>query len=84
MLLSTGFAALLVIVVLLYYLLPRQRVCPGCGAPVVDGTPLCSDCGWIHDDPDDDPDNEDDAEDGDDGMGDDVPDGSVEEGWRDI
>ena len=80
MLLSTGFAALLLAVVLLYYLLPRQCVCPGCGARVEQDTPLCSSCGWLYDDPED----EDGDDDTGDDTGDDVPDDSVTEGWRDI
>ena len=53
MLLSTVFAALLLLVVAVYYLVPRRRRCPGCGAKRDPGSPLCTECGWIHDDPED-------------------------------
>lgn len=50
MLLSSLFAALLLVVVLVYYLMPRTPHCPGCGARIDPETPLCGECGWIHDD----------------------------------
>jgi rubredoxin len=72
MLLSTAFAALLLLVVVVYYLVPRRRSCPGCGAKRDPESPLCTECGWIHDDP------EDPAEDGEDDAEQDV----VAEPWR--
>ena len=62
MLLSWIFAAILIVVVLVYYFLPRRPRCPGCGAVREAESPLCSACGWIHEDPDL-PDDEDDDED---------------------
>jgi len=53
MLLSTAFAALLLLVVAVFYLVPQRRRCPGCGTRRDPGSPLCTECGWIHDDPKD-------------------------------
>lgn len=59
MLLSWIFAAILIVVVLVYYFLPKRQVCAGCGVAREAESPLCSACGWIHEEPDlpdDDPD----------------------------
>ena len=60
MLLSAGFAALLLVVVALFYLAPRRQLCPGCGATRAGDEPLCASCGWIWDSADEDGDDEDD------------------------
>lgn len=55
MLVSAAFAALLILVVIAYYLVPRKARCPECGSPREEG-PLCPSCGWIFDDDEDDED----------------------------
>ena len=51
MVISTVFAVLLLVVVAVYYLVPKRQCCPGCGADRDPEAPLCTACGWIHDDP---------------------------------
>ncbi len=53
MLVSGLFGVLLIAVVLVFYFRPKRQFCPGCGAPREPEAPLCSACGWIHEDPDD-------------------------------
>ena len=53
MLVSAAFAALLILVVIAYYLVPRKARCPECGSHREEG-PLCPSCGWIFEDDDDD------------------------------
>lgn len=53
MLVSWVFAVALIAVVLAYYFLPRRQLCPGCGVVREPESPLCSACGWIHEDPED-------------------------------
>jgi rubredoxin len=63
MLISTAFAVLLIVVVAAFYLLPKRQHCPGCGAKRNPESPLCTECGWIHDEPEVPGDNEADEED---------------------
>lgn len=53
MLVSAAFAALLILVVIAYYLVPRKARCPECGSHREEG-PLCTSCGWIFEDDEDD------------------------------
>ncbi len=53
MLVSAAFAALLILVVIAYYLVPRKARCPECGSHREEG-PLCPSCGWIFEDDEDD------------------------------
>ncbi len=55
MLVSAAFAALLILVVIAYYLVPRKARCPECGSNREEG-PLCPSCGWIFEDDEDDED----------------------------
>lgn len=52
MLVSAAFAALLILVVIAWYLVPRKARCPECGTHREEG-PLCPSCGWIFEDDED-------------------------------
>ncbi len=51
MLLGAGFALFLLVVVGLWYLAPRRERCPQCHAGRDPDSPLCRECGWIHETP---------------------------------
>ena len=61
MLVSAVFAALLIAVVLVFYLVPRKARCPECGSPREEG-PLCRSCGWVFDEEEDEGEDEDSGE----------------------
>jgi len=46
---SAGFALFLVVVVGVWYFLPRRERCPQCHALRDPESPLCRECGWIWD-----------------------------------
>lgn len=48
MLLSAGFAVLLLVAVAVFYLVPRRERCPECGLARQAEAPLCPGCGWVY------------------------------------
>ena len=54
MLWSAGFALFLLLVVGVWYFIPRRERCPQCYAVRDPDSPLCRECGWIYETPGDD------------------------------
>jgi hypothetical protein len=75
MTMSWIFGVLLLVVVAVYYLVPKPARCAGCGARRDLEAPLCSDCGWIHDAAGED-------EDEDDGVPEEIDPVDMDEPWK--